>query len=143
MQEQKQHFDVYFDICFVLYSIPLTHKVIFFCHVSASKCSKLWALTITPCRALSQWEGLRHNTTPWSICTNCPPWSHSCSKPSAGISAHSYHHCQSKHTTRHSASLPVRHDALCGTFIFSLLTLVICVKEAVFIFTMNHMMTCV
>lgn len=82
---------VYFILFF---STPLTPKF-FFCRVSAWKGSKLWALTLTLCRALSQWEVLCHHRTHWSICTNCPPWSHSCSRPSAGISAHSYHCCQS------------------------------------------------
>ncbi len=127
-----------------VFSIPLAPKVIIFCHVSAWKCSKLWALTLTLCRALNRWEVLRHHRTPWSVCTNCPPWSHSCSKPSAGISSHSYHCCQSERVTGHSASLPISHYALCVSFIFSLLTLAICVKEAmlkVFILTitMNFM----
>lgn len=129
---------VYFDIYFVFFSIQLTPKVIFFCHVSASKCSKLWALTLTLCRALSQWEVLRHHRMPWSVCTNCPPWSHSCSKPSAGISAQSYHCSLFNHITRHSASLPVHHNALCVRFIFSLLTLVPCVKEAIFSVFISH-----
>lgn len=128
-----------FILMFIVFffPIPLAPKVIIFCYVSAWKCSKLWALTPTLCRALSRWEVLHHHRTPWSVCTNCPPWSHSCSKPSAGISSQSYHCCQSKHTTRDSASLPVSHYTLCVSFIF---TLAIYVKEAtlnVFILTIT------
>lgn len=82
---------VYFVFC----STPLTSKVIIFCHVSAWKCSMLWALTLTTCGVLSQWEVPHHRRAPWTVCTDCPPWSHSCFNLSAGISAHTYH--------RHSA----------------------------------------
>lgn len=106
---------LYFGIYFVFFPHPADPEVIFFCHVSAGKCSEHWALTLSPGRALSQWGVLRHRRTPWSICTICPPWSHSCSKPWAGSSAHSYHCCQSEHSTRHSASLPLR--SLCQLYI--------------------------
>lgn len=87
----------HFQSLFILFfSTPLTLEVFFFCHVSAWKCSKRWVLTLTLCRAPSQWEVLRHHRMHWSVCTNCPPWSHSCFKPSAGISGHS---CQCQSST--------------------------------------------
>lgn len=57
-----------------------------FCFVLAWRCSKLWALTLTPGSAFSQRELLHHHRMPWPACTNCPPWSRSCSKLSAGMS---------------------------------------------------------
>lgn len=135
-RKRERHCLIWYLLCHVI-STPLTPRVIFFCRVSASKCSKLWALTLTLCRALSQWEALRHHRMPWTVCTNCPPWSHSCSRPSAGISAHSYHCCQSTHTDRHSTSLPVSRYVLCVSFILSL---IICVHGLVS--AMNHMTAC-
>lgn len=57
------------------------------CHISAWTGSKRWALTLTPWRAPSQPEVLRRPRTPCSVCTNCPPWCRSCSRPSAGTAA--------------------------------------------------------
>lgn len=83
--------DVSLEVVYlVLYLIPPAPKVIGFCHVSAWKCSKLWALTLTPCGVPQRWDVLCHRRTPWSVCTSCPPWPHSCSRPSAGISARLY-----------------------------------------------------
>lgn len=79
---------VYFDMYFVFFSITLTSEVVIFCHGTAWKCSKRWALTLTPCRVLPQCEVPRHHRKHWPVCTNCPLWSHSCSRHSAGISAH-------------------------------------------------------
>lgn len=105
---------IYFDINFVPFSILLTSEFNIFCHVSVRKCSKRWALT-TPRGGLSQQEALHHRK-PWLVCTDCPPWPRSCSKLSAGIAAHSYHCCQSKHTSRHSAALPVSHTGFHGSY---------------------------
>lgn len=84
----KQQCFIYFDMDIVFISIQLTFKVIIFCRVSAWKCSKRWALTLTPCRVLPQCEVLRRHRMLWPTCTNYLPWSHSCFRPSAGISAH-------------------------------------------------------
>lgn len=79
---------VYFDICFVFFPLHWPPEAFFPpCHVSAWTGSKRWALTLTLCRALNQREVLRLRRTRWSVCTNCPPWSRSCSRPSAGIVA--------------------------------------------------------
>lgn len=72
-------------VTIVFFSITLTPEVIIFCRVSACKCSQHWALTLTLCRELSRQEVLHHHKTPCSVCTICPLWSHSCSRPSAGI----------------------------------------------------------
>lgn len=47
--------------------------------------SRHWDLTPTPCNVLSPWGVLRRHRRRWCFCTSCPPRSHSCCKPSAGI----------------------------------------------------------
>lgn len=73
---------------FILFFFPFRRppKSVAFCFVLAWRCSKLWALTLTPGSAFSQRELLHHHRMPWPACTNCPPWSRSCSKLSAGMS---------------------------------------------------------
>lgn len=72
------------------FSIPLTPRIIFFCHISAWRCSKHWALTLAPCRLFLWREAWHFHRKLWPVCTNWPLWSCSCSKPSAGTTTHTF-----------------------------------------------------
>lgn len=76
-----------------MHLLPVSYFVV----LPAWKFSKLWPLILTPDKVPCQKEVLLHRGTPLYVWAKCPPWSHSCSKPSSGISAYSPH-CPSPHS---------------------------------------------
>lgn len=68
--QKKNHTLVKCSLFFVHSADPL--KSFGFCYVVARKCSKLWAVTLTPVTAFSQREVLHHHRKSWPVCKICP-----------------------------------------------------------------------